>query len=529
MRSQSIPKISPSLFHRAFRRYFKSSGSMTIITAFVFLVFSTVALGILHITRVYIQLCGFKKNIIIMDYASENGIKTGFNEFLNLILAAQPLIRISEEQFNEIRAHLNTDGLQILRDFLTLQLPLRTSGNWESLYWNCETTSELINTIEDQNLLMAEFQFRFTSIGGIQNFDRTEKSALEARFHMAAGYIPLNTIPILTSPLSEKERAQISVVQVDRSHTPDWIETGLEEIFPKDVAGLASQALKIKLFSLRELNNRILRLSLGLEESTDPVPEGVYLVNDDLGLGGIYVEGDVDQMVLAVQDGFQCIAIEMGGDTWILKYNPGLSQTRFFDTGFEEIYDLLPRGIIMVNGQINSLGGGIIDSTGKSLITENEIPCLLDGASLTIISPHKISIRSHLLHQRLKWLDEIPYLQDTSSQLNILANGRNFTDEEAQEGRIVISREAPKNIKIQASLSASKGGLEIEGSDKTVTLFGNLHVPRILSENSQIRITPDRRFLETLSDNLICPRTSIPVLFMGSFRVVRWEGHEGTT
>ena len=502
---------------------------MTIITAFVFLVFSTVALGILHITRTYIQLCGYKKNLILMDYASENGIKTGFHEFLNQILITQPLILISEEQFNEIRFHLNTDGVQILRDFLNLQFPFGTSGSWENLYWNGETTSELINAMEDQKLLMAEFQFQFTSIGGIRNFNRTEKSALEARFHMAAGHIPLNMIPLLTSPLNEKERAQISILPVDRSYTPDWIETGLDEIFPKDVAGLASQALKINLFSLSEMNNRILRLSLGLEESTDPVPDGVYLVRDDLGLGGIYVEGNVDQMVLAVQDGFQCITIEQGEDTWMLKYNPSLIQTHFIDPGFEEVYDLLPRGIIMVNGQINSLGGGVIDSTGKARTTENETPCFLDGVSLTIISPDKISIRSHILHQRLKWWDEIPYLQDTSSQLNILANGRSLTGEDAQEGKIVISREAPKNIKIQASLSASKGGLEVEGSDKTVYLFGNLHAPRILSDNSQIRITPDRRFLETHSDNLICPRTSIPVLFLGSFRVVRWEEHERTT
>jgi hypothetical protein len=57
----------------------KRKGTILIVTIFLFLAFSTLALGLIFISQVYLQVGGYKKNSSRLDYCSENGIKEGFH------------------------------------------------------------------------------------------------------------------------------------------------------------------------------------------------------------------------------------------------------------------------------------------------------------------------------------------------------------------------------------------------------------------------------------------------------------------
>jgi hypothetical protein len=58
-------------------------GAMTLVSVFLFFIFSTLGLSMLYFSQIYLKLSAYKRNSTVLDYASENGIKLGFNHLLN--------------------------------------------------------------------------------------------------------------------------------------------------------------------------------------------------------------------------------------------------------------------------------------------------------------------------------------------------------------------------------------------------------------------------------------------------------------
>jgi hypothetical protein len=267
-----------------------------------------------------------------------------------------------------------------------------------------------------------------------------------------------------------------------------------------------------------------LRAVLGLEMSADPVPEGVYLMHDDLGLGGIYVEGDLDEMVPAIDGNLQVISFRRGDSLWRLEFCPSRAQTRFSTPEGDYTYELLPKGIIIVSGKIGSLGGGEVDAAGNvTLVKDRELPSILRGVDLTIVSSDAITISSHLIQQGVSWEKGIPYVKDSSSQLIIYSTGQDFWQGTARNGGIIIDAQAPSEVKIQASLTARGGGLTICGEGKEVEVLGSLQVSDYSSRENKITISFDPRLTAANGRHENSARTSAPIVFLASFRILGWK------
>jgi len=233
-----------------------------------------------------------------------------------------------------------------------------------------------------------------------------------------------------------------------------------------------------------------------------------------MGLGGIYVQGDIIELVLAIEKKNQVISFQMEEGCWVLKYDPARTMTWFFTPTETTFYELRPLGIIIVEGDIQSLGGGIIDSSGEAKVEKDkEIPCILNGVDLTIISSKEITLSSHLLHEGVKWAEGIPYANNSTSQLNIFSSSE-----------IKIHEDSPDKIKLQASLTAAKNGFSINGEDKEVSLLGSLHMPKYESNRNRLKLFPDRRQQEELLQN--APLSANPVIAILSFKIIEWGDYE---
>jgi len=509
----------------------KKNGFGTLICIFIFFIFSTLGLSLIYLSQVYLKLSAFKKNSTTLDYSSENGIKQGFDHFVSLISDQSSPSILSPEQGDEFRENAQMDGLKLVEEILGANLPLVIQESWKRMSWRSSTDCLLEQVIEKENYFSTIYKVIINSEGMIKNFKPVRKSSLEASLKIFVGHIPLPFFPLLIDKkLSQEqkenfmEKNEISFLPSKENQIPPQITFSEKELIPEEANSLLSKALKIDIFYPQNLSQLKLRTVLGLEKINKPVPDGVYLIKDDLGLGGIYAQGDIEEIVTAIEDEFQVITFRTKQGCWILKFSPTKSKTLFSTPKETLCYDLIPLGIIIVNGKINSLGGGAVDSSGRAtLIKDKEIPSILRGVNLTIICSDKITLSSHLIHQGVKWQEGLPYIKDSESQLIIFASGQDFFQNRDREGEITIDKNSPQEIKIQASLTASGKGFTIEGKDKTVHILGSLQASDYLSNENTLKIAFDERVLEEnyLPEN--APETTKPVLYPAFFRVLEWQ------
>ncbi len=509
---------------------------MTLVSVFLFMVFSTLGLGMIYLSQVYMKMSAFKKNSVTLDYASENGIKLGFDQLISMLsLRTSPSI-IAAERTGELRTNANNNGMELIEELLKEDIPLTNTETWDNLRWTSITTFSLHKLQDYEDYFQASYAALIDSEGVIENFKQVRYSSLETGLEVSVGNIPLSKLPLLVDKelnQGQKEdflyQNSIELSSTGKSPLPPHACFSQEELLPQDALPQINKALKIKIFRPQDLTTVQLRTALGLEPSNDPVPEGVYLIQDDLGLGGVYVEGDILEMVLAIADTSQVISFKMEAGLWVLWFSPSEEKTIFYTPTGTQHFDLAPRGIIIIDGAIQSLGGGIVDTSGEVImVKDQEIPCVLRGIDLTIISSEKITISSHLIHQGVDWRDGVPYIKDSNSQLNIFALGQDPQGNRSGEntGQIVMDSDRPKNIKIQASLTASGKGIALEGNDQTVHLLGSLQTTDYLSNGNELKITFNERLAQNNTFLQNAPKTALPVLYLSSFRILEWREYE---
>lgn len=506
-------------------------GSTTLISAFLLLFFSTLGLSMLYISQIYLKLSAYKKNSMLLDFASENGIKQGFTQLARLLpQASSPYILLPEET-DALKQDALNEGRKIIDKLFGPEILFSISQTWEKLSWKAKPLFSL-NTIEEEDqYFKAVYKATIQSEGQLKNFKPKKESALDSAMEFLVGHIPLPRIPLLIDKkLDQGQKAnfmgknKIEIQSSEKNETAPQIGFSEEKLLPQKADSQLKKALKIKMFYPEKLTHSQLRTALGLEETNEPVPDGVYLIKDDLGLGGIYVQGDVEEMILAIERDFQVISFLTQNGCWILKFSPSKGKTIFSSPTENQSYDLVPFGIVIINGEILSLGGGIVKPSGQIILAkEEEIPSILRGVNLTIISSDEITISSHLIHQGVKWQEGIPYLKDSNSQLMIFAAGKDFLDESEKEGKIVIDQNSPKEIKVQASLTASGKGFSIEGEGKTVHLLGSLQASDYASNKNKLKLAFDERLLEENKHLENAPHTSKPVIYLSSFEITEWK------
>jgi hypothetical protein len=509
----------------------KKSGSILIVTAFLFLAFGTLALGLIFLSRVYLKIGGYEKHSRLLDYSSENGVKDGFH-YLSSAIANAPLPTIiSEERYAELRGDAQSSGSLLAEEAAGLRFPVQLQAQEERMIWRSRTDCQLQDVAEGEGFILARFALPVQSEGRLKNLPFSRSSSLDVKVAVLAGHVPLSAIPFLLDknlPPEErdsfKEENDITLLPSSREILPARMSFSDASLVPQDATPLLEKALNIEIFRPQDISAARLRSVLGLEESQEPVPEGVYLIRNDQGLGGVYVKGDVDEVVAAIEGDFQVVAFRMESGVWTLKYSPSQSQTVFLSPEGEETFDLVPLGLIIIDGKVLSLGGGKVDEGGDvRLIADQEIPSLLPGINLTLVASGEITITSHLLQQGITWQDGIPYIESEQTQLVIFSTGRDLWGEEAREGGIVISQDAPQDLKIQADLTAGGEGIRADGADKMLRLLGSIQTTEYVSSGRRLELTP---WLPRADGNgwpIYGPQTTRPVLFISRFNAAAWK------
>jgi hypothetical protein len=254
------------------------------------------------------------------------------------------------------------------------------------------------------------------------------------------------------------------------------------------------------------------------------VPAGVYVIRTDLGLGGVYVQGDLDELILAIDQADQVLDFRGEAGHWTLRFNPQSQRTTFITPASTQIYDQIPAGIVVVNGKIRSLGGGRADDLGEFILCrEEEVPSLLRGVQLTIVSSDTITLTASLIRQGVSWQNGIPYVKDADSKLTLFSTGRDFTSESPTEGGIVIAQDSPRDMKIEASLVAPGRGFLVEGEDKVVHVAGSIQASLIQNSANSLDVTFDPGKPSENSIGKAEPLTTQPVLTVKKLRLLKWK------
>ena len=510
----------------------KARGTVLMVTIFMFLAFTILAFSMIFLSQVYLRLGGFRKNSALLEYAAENGVKGGFRHLIETLTAAPPMpIVITEEEFGRLRGTAQLSQPDILEAALGIQLPVQVREENGPMTWQSQTGCELERLMEMEDCCLARFRVSIDAEGGLKNFHPLRTAALDIRADVLAGHVPLPFIPFLIDKKLESEEKEnftadnnITLLRPPGLVAPTRVEFAESNLIPQNATPLLEKVLQTKIFYPQDLSPAKLRPVLGLEASTDPVPEGVYLIRNDMGLGGLYVEGDVLEMVTAIEEDFQVITFRLEAGTWTIKFSPAKSRTEFSGPLGVEFFDLVPIGIIMVSGKIASLGGGIVAADGSTvLVKDREVESILNGVKLTLVASDKITISSHLIQQGMTWQEGIPYVKDKNAQLIIYSTGQDFAQAQLREGGIQIGADAPAEIKIQASLAAQGAGFEIQGTGKLVDLQGALQATDYISGGNELKFTPLPLQGSVRNLDLNAPRTIQPVLYLGLVKTLEWK------
>jgi len=500
------------------------------VTIFLFLAFSTLALGLIFVSRIYLQVGGYEKNSSRLDYCSENGIKEGFHHLAAAIGGAPSPAVITEERYLELQDDTRGLGNLLLEEAAGLRFPVQVDAQEDMMVWQSRTDCRLEKFVERDDFFLAAYSLPVQSEGRLKGLALRRPTSLEARAEVLAGQIPLSALPfLLNKSLSPEERRDfleendITLLPSSREILPPQVSFADAPLIPESAARFLEKSLDIEIFRPQDMTAAKLRSVLGLPESQEPVPEGVYLIRNDLGLAGVYVQGDVQEMVAAIEGSFQVISFRLGDGAWVLKYSPSESKTTFRSPEGEEVFDLVPLGLVIIDGEVLSLGGGVVEPGGEvCLITDQEVPSILPGINLTLVASGKITITSHLVQQGLSWQEGIPYVKSEQSQLVIFSTGRDLWTEAAVEGGIVIAAGAPEEIKVQAALTAGGEGLKVEGENKTLRILGSIQTTGYSSSGTQLSLTHWAPNPES-EGTILAPQTAQPVLFISRFGASEWK------
>jgi hypothetical protein len=493
-------------------------------------VFAGLSLAMLHASGVHVKINGFRRTSILLDCASENGLKRGLRDLSSWLEAECLLAPVTDAAVEAVRTDPQRGFPRLIEEALGAAFPRRVEESFDGLTWESRAECGFGGLSDLGGYLRIEAPLRIEASGSVLHVRARHLSTLEGSLGLLAGRLPLAAVPLyIKGDLGEREKAAFAAANgISLAAKPGQpLGPGISSlpggVLPDDPGGLAAKALGVGIFEPGRLSPAQLRQALGLEASTAPVPDGVYLIENDLGLGGVFVQGPLDELILAVRDDSQLVVFRARGGEWRLEWSPARSRTEFLTPAGPRAYDLVPLPLLFVNGAIASLGGGIVRPDGRvELSFDDRTPAVLDGVDLTIVSADRVTISSHLVLEGVRWRDGIPYSKDTEAQLVIYAAGRDVVTGETTAGGITVAGGAPADLKLQASLTAAAGGFRIEGATKSVELLGALQTDAYEGNGSRLTLyRDDRSAAGEFPRN--APLTARPQLAVYAVKVLSWR------
>jgi hypothetical protein len=501
---------------------------MTVLLLMV--VFSGLALAMLQASGIHLKVNGFRRFSTLLDCSSENGLKRGLGDLSSWLEAEALLAPVPGERVEAVRAAPRQEFPRLLEAAFGSAFPRVLEETFDGMTWESRADCGFGSLADMGGYLRISAALRIESSGGLLEVRPRRRSALVGSIGLLAGRLPLAAIPLyIRGEMTDGEKSAfcgengISLPRKAGEPVGAGLVAAAGGVLPADAGGLASKALNIGVFRPGDLPPARLREALGLEASPDPVPEGVYLIHNDLGLGGIFVQGDLDEVVLAIRGDAQVAVFRAGDSEWRLEWSPARSRTEFVTPEGPVSYDLVPLPILFVNGAIAALGGGVVGMDGQVEMTFDGVtPAVLGGIDLTIVSADRVTIASHLILEGVRWQDGVPYSRNSEAQLVIYATGQDIVSGETTAGGIEAGSTAPDGLKVQASLTAASGGFRIEGTGKSVEILGALHADSYAGNGNRLVLyRDDRAAAGKFPGN--APLTAEPQLAAYSLKVLAWE------
>jgi hypothetical protein len=499
-------------------------GSGMVVCVLLLGLFLTLGVSLMLSSQLFLQVQGFRKLSTISSYAAENGIKEALEKTEARAEEVYSGAEINEEMFLKLKQQLEAGQLDLIEPLLAEAVLSRTD-EFSGMKWQTAATGRLSSLLSLEQYLKAAFEFNIKSTGQVQGFSGKRSKELVLGLTIYAGHLPLNQLPLAVEDggLKETEKSQIKIIQ-NKANLSQSRPLSLNDTFiPDEALPLISRGLKI--FRPDRLPNWLLRQALGLEDNNEQVPDGVYLVRDDLGLGGVYVQGDLDELVLGIENDSQLIQFRQADELWLLKFNPAKGETFFITSKNQESFDSLPLSIIMVNGEIESLAAGNINPDGYLVaIEDKQSPALLNGLRLTIVCSRKINLTSDLILQGVEWKDGIPYVKSKQSQLIIWSTGKDFQSEELVDGGISLLGGINKDRIIAANLIAGSQGLQISSTSAEVKIVGSLAATNIeLGQNRLAVFHQPENQPDAIDQTDLQVYSTKPLIHLSEFKVMEWR------
>ena len=510
--------------------HIREGGSVTVTVLLLMVVFSGLCLAMLHASGVHMKINGFRRFSALLDCASEDGLKRGLRDLASWLESEGLLAPVPAECVEAVRTDPRQGFPAMIDAALGSAFPRVLEETFDGMTWESRAECAAGNITDMGSYLRITAALRIESSGGLVQVRPRRLSVLEGSLGLLAGRLPLAVIPLyIRGEMSAGERGAfleengISLPGKPGQPLGAGLSTAAGGVLPRDAGELAAKALGIGIFRPGEISPARLREALGLEASTDPVPDGVYLIRNDLGLGGVFVQGDLDEIVLAIRGDTQIVVFRSADAEWRLEWSPARGRTDFLAPEGAASYDLVPLPILFVNGEIAALGGGIVGTDGRvDMSFDGETPAVLNGVDLTIVSADKVTIASHLILEGVRWQDGVPYSKDSQAQLVIYAAGQDAVSGETTGGGIEIAARAPDDLKLQASLTAASGGFRIEGTGKSVELLGALQADAYAGNGNRLALyRDDRAGAGGFPRN--APLTAEPQLAFYSLKVLAWK------
>jgi len=507
-------------------RYFVHGrkGSAMVVCILLLGLFLTLGVSLLLSSQLFLQVQGFRKLNIISSYAAENGIKEALEKARARADDLYLGVEINEKTFLEFKQQLEAAQLDLVGPLL-LEAVLSRTDEFSGMRWQTAATATLSSFLSLEQYLKAMFEFNIKSTGQVQGFSGKRSQELLLGLTIYAGHLPLNQLPLAIEEdgLKEAEKSQIKIIQNKSNLSQSRALSLNHDSIPDEALPLISQGLKI--FRPERLPSWLLRRALGLEVNNDPVPDGVYLVRDNMGLGGIYVQGDLNELLLGIENDSQLIQFRQADEVWLLKFNPAKGETSFITAESRESFDSLPLSIIMINGRIESLAAGNINPDGYLVACEDRpSPAVLKGLRLAIVCSRKINLTSDLISQGLEWKDGIPYFKSKQSQLIIWSTGKDFQSEELVDGGISLRGDNNRDRVIEANLIAGSQGLQVSSSSAEVKIVGSVASTDLELGQNRLAVFHQPEYQpDGIEQTDLQVYSKKPLLHLTEFKIIEWR------
>lgn len=495
---------------------------MALIAVFLFFVFSCLGLGLVLFADGFLRFAQARRDALRLESAAEAGVKQALAEMVSWA-PAQPTepASLAADRSAALLADAAGAGILAAEEAMGIAFPLTSEGESGGLSWTATSSCFPVRHRETAALLRADYLVAIESLGRLTGWPPESSAGLDLDLSVLAGSPPLAYFPLLlagpeanesAAALLEEGRLVLSPSR-RRSLAPRG-RISPRSLIPRDASPQAAAALKVRFLEPGGIRLDFLRQALGLPEVNEPVPDGVYLIRSDTGPGGIFVQGDLDALLLAVDGDFQVVGFESPAGSWRLSFRPGLGPTQLL-TPQGLVEDVQPPlGILLINGAVGSLSAAAVDAGGSlAAAPSSGLPCLRDGQSLTIVASEEVAIGSDLLHEGVRWAESIPYLREKQSQLVVYAAGRDMVTGAEASGCVRIAAGAPANLRIQASLTAA-GAFQVDGGFKNVIVSGGVQASSIQPGAGRVTIAPDERLAAGLIEPACGPAALEPVLII---------------